>query len=350
MTPDSPDLSVVIPVFNGGRTIHRTLDSLLAAVRNVRWELLVMDDGSTDNTAKLVSRYVKRHPFIRLEKRKQNRGAGFTRNQSMALARGRYLWFVDADDEIPSRAFDDIDAALLNQDIDVLIFDYDLRLNNKISPMFNLDEALFARFLKTDFTIADAPEILTSSHTPCNKFFRAQFLLENDIRFLEDVSHEDVPFHIKALCLASRMRKRRGSLFLYCLDNSVNSRQKDWRLAALRAFAECETFLRSFQGMNAGLMTAWRVFKANHLFWVYHNASEALQPEIRRYNDDFLASLPAVELPGFIHHPFLRRDVMRHALRLRGISPQLLKHASPLMKLLDFFRARSLNLKQRSFS
>jgi glycosyltransferase involved in cell wall biosynthesis len=335
MTPDAPDLSVVIPVFNGGRTIHRTLDSLLAAVRNVRWELLVMDDGSTDNTAKLVSRYVKKHSFIRLVQRKENRGTGFTRNQSMALATGRYLWFVDADDEVPANAFASINAGLLNQGLDVLLFDHEIKTGQSIGPMIDLDEIILSRLPKHDFSVNDHPEVLISSHCAWNKFFRREFLLQNDIRFAEDICHVDIPIHIKALCLASRLRKVPGVVLCYCADNSVLSRRADERLAALRSFALTEAFLRGFTGLNEDILCAWRVFKANHLVWVYHNAADALQPEIRRYNDAFLKSLSAASLLAFIHNPFLRLDVKRHALRLRGFPPlgeKLLACVFPLLK------------------
>jgi glycosyltransferase involved in cell wall biosynthesis len=341
MTPDSPDLSVVIPVFNGGRTIHRTLDSLLAAVRNVRWELLVMDDGSTDNTAKLVSRYVKKHSFIRLVQRKENRGTGFTRNQSMSLATGRYLWFVDADDEIPQNAFANIDAQLLDQGLDALIFDYERQQGKTKLPMIDLDEIVFARLPVRDFSVADFPEILITSHFAWNKIFRREFLLQNDIRFFDSTYHEDITFHIKALCLASHMRKLPITLLRYCQDASWGrDKGKDDRLIATRALDETQAFLRGFSGMNAGILTAWRVFKANMMVWVYHNAIEVLQPEIRRYNDEFLTSIPVDELSAFINSPFLRRDVMRHCLRLRGIThlgEKLLSRSSLLIRLLDFF-------------
>jgi glycosyltransferase involved in cell wall biosynthesis len=334
VTPDSPDLSVVIPVFNGGRTIHRTLDSLLAAVRNVRWELLVMDDGSTDNTVKLVSRYAKKYPFIRLERNPKNLGTGATRNRSMTLATGRYIWFVDADDEIPQNAFANIDAQLLNQGLDALIFDYERQQGKTKLPMIDLDEIVFARLPEHDFTVADYPEILITSHFIWNKIFRREFLLQNDIRFLDATYYEEIPFHIKALCLASRIRKLPVTLLRYCLDAS-RVRVKDDRLIAMRAFAETETFLRGFAGLTADILTAWRVFKANHLVWVYRNVSDALQPEIRRYNDAFLKSMSAAGLLAFINNPFLRLDVMRHALRLRGIHPlgeKLLARVFPLLK------------------
>jgi glycosyltransferase involved in cell wall biosynthesis len=338
VTPDSPDLSVVIPVFNGGRTIHRTLDSLLAAVRNVHWELLVMDDGSTDNTAKLVSRYAKKHPFIRLERNPKNLGTGATRNRSMTLATGRYLWFVDADDEVPANAFANIDPPLLDQGLDALIFDYEQRQDKTNLPMVDLDEIIFARLPTRDFSVADYPEVLVTSHFAWNKIFRREFLLQNDIRFLDATYHEDIIFHIKALCLASRIRKLPGALLRYYVSNI--SKGGEERLIAFRAFAEAEAFLRALPGINTSLLTAWQVFKANHLVGVYKCAAEVLLPEIRRYNDEFLKSLPLVELPAFLQNPFLRRDVMQHCLRLRGINhvgEKLLARAFPLLKLFDFF-------------
>jgi len=315
--PEPTDLSVVIPVYNGAKTIRRALNSLLAAVRHVSWEVLVLDDGSTDDTAQVVGRYVRKHSFIRLVRRKENRGTGFTRNQSMELARGRYIWFVDADDEVPEKAFDGIDAQLLNQGLDVLLFDYEMKSGRSVSPMIDLDEIIFARLPEGDFTVAQHPEVLISSHFVWNKIFRREFLLANEICFLAATYHEDIPVHIKALCLAARLRKLRGVLLRYYERDFLKGGKQ--RLLALRAFGENERFLRSFPGLNAAILTAWQVFKANHLVGVYKIADESLLPEIRRYNDEFLKSLPLAELLAFMHNPFLRRDVMRHCSRLHGI-------------------------------
>ncbi len=89
-----PNLSIGVPVYNGEATIAATLDSILAQTY-VDFELIVIDDGSTDRTADIVARFDD--PRLRLL-RFENAGLAASRNRAIAAARGRYLSFIDADD------------------------------------------------------------------------------------------------------------------------------------------------------------------------------------------------------------------------------------------------------------
>jgi hypothetical protein len=203
-----------------------------------------------------------------------------------------------------------------------------------------LSPIIFARLPEHDFTVNEYPEVLVTSHFPWNKIFRREFLLQNDIRFLDATYHEDIAPHIGALFLASRIRKLRKAMVRYYLSATKG---RDQRLIAFRALAESEAFLRASPRLTPAILCAWYVFKAHHLVGVYKCAAEDLRPEVRRHNDEFLKSLPLVELPAFLQYPFLRRDVMRHCLRLRGINPvgeKLLARAFPLLKLFDFFTCK----------
>lgn len=86
-------VSVIIPVFNGAETIGRTLDSALAQDFTGA-EIVVVDDGSTDQTQLILDRYGSRIRRLRQD----NRGAAAARNTAAAVARGEYLAFLDADD------------------------------------------------------------------------------------------------------------------------------------------------------------------------------------------------------------------------------------------------------------
>jgi glycosyltransferase involved in cell wall biosynthesis len=91
-----PAVSVVIPTYNRARTVGNAIQSVMAQTFG-NWELLVIDDGSTDDTQGVVSAFRdKRLRFHRLDR---NRGQSAARNTGINLARGTYVSFLDSDDE-----------------------------------------------------------------------------------------------------------------------------------------------------------------------------------------------------------------------------------------------------------
>jgi glycosyltransferase involved in cell wall biosynthesis len=93
---DVPSVTVVLPVHNRQELIRRAIDSVLAQTMT-DFELLVIDDCSTDATAEIVEKYFT-DPRVRLVRNKTNLGPAGTRNHGIDLARGRYIAFQDSDD------------------------------------------------------------------------------------------------------------------------------------------------------------------------------------------------------------------------------------------------------------
>lgn len=88
-------VSVIIPTYNSAEVLERAIDSVLnQSYKNL--EVIVVDDGSTDNTKDLVQKYSKHSNFI--YKFQQNKGQGAARNKGVSLASGEYLAFLDSDD------------------------------------------------------------------------------------------------------------------------------------------------------------------------------------------------------------------------------------------------------------
>ena len=90
--------SVIICTYNRARLLPRALDSLLAQSES-DWEAIIVDDGSTDDTHEVVKRYTSCCPNIRLFQRSVNRGVAAARNIGVKLAAGRFITFLDSDDE-----------------------------------------------------------------------------------------------------------------------------------------------------------------------------------------------------------------------------------------------------------
>ena len=95
MSTIQPLISVIMPVYNGAATIKQAIDSVYR--QNVPLELLVIDDGSTDQTLEILSAYQERPDFHYL-KNVQNIGAAASRNRGVHEAHGQYIAFLDADD------------------------------------------------------------------------------------------------------------------------------------------------------------------------------------------------------------------------------------------------------------
>lgn len=89
------DISIIIPVYNPGKLIKRCLDSILAQKGSYTYEVLMVDDGSTDNSSEIIESY--RSPVFRLM-HQENSGPAKARNKALAEARGKYVCYIDADD------------------------------------------------------------------------------------------------------------------------------------------------------------------------------------------------------------------------------------------------------------
>ncbi len=95
-TPTTPDVSVILPSYNRAHHLDQCIASVVEQSFD-RWELLVVDDGSQDDTFAVVNRWLQQSDKIRYLKH-QNRGAGLSRNVGIQASFGHYITFIDSDD------------------------------------------------------------------------------------------------------------------------------------------------------------------------------------------------------------------------------------------------------------
>lgn len=114
MSSELPDLSVVIPAYNEEQRLPRTFGSIRdsLAKRGCTWEIIVVDDGSTDGTARVTEEWRREIPAMRLVANGRNRGKGYSVRHGMLEARGRIALFTDADLSAPIEEADKLFAAL----------------------------------------------------------------------------------------------------------------------------------------------------------------------------------------------------------------------------------------------
>lgn len=111
-------VSVIVPIYNAEKTLERCIKSVLEQEK-VQFELLLIDDGSSDRSREICEKYTRLDDRIKLITN-TNHGVSYTRNIGIDLAKGNYLFFLDADDWIEEGAFFKVKKMLSSNDIDVL--------------------------------------------------------------------------------------------------------------------------------------------------------------------------------------------------------------------------------------
>ncbi len=125
MDDRKPWLSVLVPAFNVENFVTGCLESILSQIAGDRIELVVLDDASTDGTARLIADLQDRHSGrMRIERVEANIGVNEVRNRLLDRARGDYVWFVDADDRMSGRAVDALRTIVAKHAPDVVLCDF----------------------------------------------------------------------------------------------------------------------------------------------------------------------------------------------------------------------------------
>lgn len=172
-------ISVIVPVYNGERTIEACLGSITAQ-QGADLEILVIDDGSTDATRAICRRLSARDPRIRLVCRK-HAGVSAARNLGLEMAKGSHITFVDADDLLPPGALENLwEAARAGRDFVIGSHLYFGNLRRK--PVIH--------------SPADSLDALLS--LMCGKLYSRAIMEENNIRFQEGLPYgEDTVFNLQ---------------------------------------------------------------------------------------------------------------------------------------------------------
>lgn len=193
--------SVVIPCYNCVKTLEATVNSIRACGLT-DYEILLVDDGASDGTAKLCDTLCARYPELRCVHQK-NAGVSAARNRGIDEARGEYLWFVDADDTVDVGALSDAADTIDRQQPDMLLFGISFDYYNH-GKLYRRDKLvppcagnLTLEQLKRQFQEFYECNALT---TACNKFMRRDILMQSGVRFREDmILMEDFLFVLELL-------------------------------------------------------------------------------------------------------------------------------------------------------
>lgn len=206
--------SVIVPAYNCAGTLESTVSSIqLSGLYD--YEIILVDDGSTDGTAALCDELSGKFAEIRCV-HQQNAGVSAARNRGIAEAQGEYLWFVDADDTVDEGSITDAAKVAEEQKPDMLIFgmSFDFYHKGKVYRRENLvppyDGEILLEQLKSHFK----EFYECNSLTPVwNKFCRKDIIVEHKIAFHKDIIlMEDFLFVLELLAHCEN---------IYCVPKAI---------------------------------------------------------------------------------------------------------------------------------
>ena len=219
----SCNLSIIIPAFNAENYVVRCLDSIINSIDIDDYEILLVDDGSTDRTVEIATLFAKEKgiDFLMIIRQKNTR-QGAARNNGMSQATGKFIMFVDVDDYINPVDFKKYFQCAEMKNLDILKFSFkifDATGKYKISnePQFE-EEHIYSgtEVILKDYTIGSV----------CGTLFRREFLINSETLFRTVIAHEDCEFILRLLPKAKRIMISSVCLYSYCWNNESTDREQ----------------------------------------------------------------------------------------------------------------------------
>lgn len=148
-----PLVSIITPMYNSEKFILKTIESVINQTYS-NWELLLIDDGSTDNTIQIVEDFKQKYTNIKLLQNPTNLGAAQSRNKGILEAKGDYIAFLDADDLWKPNKLDLQIQFMQTHNCDVSFSSYE-QIDENVKPLNKLVQAIpkltYNKYLKTNY-------------------------------------------------------------------------------------------------------------------------------------------------------------------------------------------------------
>ena len=171
-------MTVVVPVYNVEKYLANSLDSIIEASID-DMEILVVNDGSTDNSEEIILKYQKMYPKLIRYIKQENHGLGNVRNVGLKEARGKYIASIDSDDTINSLFFEEA-LKYMKEDIDIIICDW-LTVTDETRYETAALDYIFA-----DINRYEGLLYTTIMPSTCNKIVKKSLYEELDLTYIED--------------------------------------------------------------------------------------------------------------------------------------------------------------------
>lgn len=222
------DISIIVPVYNVQEYLTNCIDSLLNQNFKGEYEIICVNDGSTDDSLQLLKSFGATSSRVVIIDQ-QNRGLSGARNTGLKISKGKYIMFLDSDDylkhkNVLSIMYKEIEENALDFLIADFEYDYEDKSNNYRIQRTKLIKNKIMNG-KDFYELGIRKESIMS--VVWNKIYRRDFLISNKLQFLEGVLYEDMEFTPRAYFLASKVKYIDEVIIMYRQrEGSIMSNKK----------------------------------------------------------------------------------------------------------------------------
>lgn len=214
-------ISVIIPVYNVENYLRKCLNSLVnQTLKDI--EIIVVNDGTLDNSQEIIDEYVKKYPKKVVSIIQENGGQGAARNTGLLHAKGEYIGYVDSDDYVEENMYEELYKKAKEEDSDIVICG-----NNVVKENYEF-------LSKEDVD----KEFLLGKMAVWNKIYKKNIIVDNKIQFRSKVWYEDLDFTMKVYFSSKKISYVDKPLYNYLLreGSTMNNNNIKRNLELIEAF------------------------------------------------------------------------------------------------------------------
>ena len=216
-------LSIIVPVYNVESYLDRCIQSIFKqGLPQDEFEIIVIDDGSTDKSYVIAQQLQKKHTEIKLYK-KNNGGLSDARNMGLKYAMGQYIMFLDSDDYLLENTLIEIVKRAKSEDVELCEFlmrEYDKNGNYKTTLIQPFNENRI-------YTGVEAVTGNVTIASVCTILYKKSFLDKYNLKFTLGLTHEDVDFNIRVYAYAKKIIFTRIVSYVYCWNRDSLNRSSE---------------------------------------------------------------------------------------------------------------------------
>lgn len=265
-------LSIIIPMYNVEKYINRCLDSICSQITD-KVEVIILNDGSTDNSKRICENYKNKNVIV-IDKK--NEGCSKTRNRGIEKAKGKYIWFIDADDFIEKNSIEKVMNIILEKEVDIILFGCS-KIKGKDSQKF-----IPSQKRNTKIKIYNDPDIFNGV---CTKIYNASIIKKNNLKFnILSQMGEDLAFNFKFFYYVERYCILEEALYNY-LDTGGATSNLEKRIGIYYSFDEIVDFFKknnSFEEMREILKNYYKLhaIKIPYNFIMYQSTKQSFDKKV----------------------------------------------------------------------
>ena len=273
------DISVTVPIYNVEKYLVRCLNSIVGQSFKGDFEIICVDDGSTDKSGEILDEFAKRYPDKIKAIHQNNQGLSSARNTALKHVTGKYTMFVDSDDFIEQRALEELFNYAESHKAEVVVFDYLYGSEGSKDVRRQNYKNISDKYGDNPFNV-DTAETFVYHTIPVStwqKFYLTD--LVKDIKFEYDLNNQDVPHWAIVFTKAKNIYYYPKPFYFYtaCREDAITVTKGVKTFDVFRAFSLAEKILR-----EAGYFEKIKAVHYAYFFCNILNRMVRIKPELRR--------------------------------------------------------------------